>query len=159
MYFKAYWISLLSLLAFCCIALPNLSAQGFSEDDEMYYWRILSKVKSKSTFDPQSNSVFYKPIFHKSVEALEGKTIILRGYVIPADMAKGRLTLSAYPFSSCFFCGQAGPESVIELEAKIPIIYRMDRPVTIQGTLKLNRGDDPFRLIYILENAQHYDGD
>lgn len=137
----------------------TLQAQAFPNDDEFHYWRVLSKVKSKSTFDPKTNNVFYKPVFGKGIEALEGKVIILKGYVIPADMARGKLTLSAYPFSSCFFCGQAGPESVVELEAKVPIIYRMDRPVIIQGVLKLNRGEDPFRLLYILEDAKHYEGD
>ncbi len=149
----AYSIFLLwALSAFCVQAQPPA-------DDEMYYWRILSKVKTKSTFDQKTGNVFYEPIFSKGIEALDGKKIVLTGYIIPADMARGRLTLSAYPFASCFFCGQAGPESVMELEAKVPIIYRMDRPVKVQGKLKLNRNEDPFRLLYILQDAESYDGD
>lgn len=152
----------LLLLALCIWSVGSLFGQKVltaPQDDEMYFWKILSKVKSKTTFDPKTQNVFYQPIFSKGIEALEGKQIAIQGYMIPADMARGRLTLSAYPFSSCFFCGQAGPESVIEIEAKVPIIYRMDRPVTVQGRLKLNRNDDPFRLLYILENAEQYSED
>jgi hypothetical protein len=152
---------LICCIAFCMAALSLQAQQVLTApyDDEMYFWKILSKVKSKTTFDPKTNNVFYEPIFSKGIENLAGKTIAIKGYMIPADMARGKLTLSAYPFSSCFFCGQAGPESVIEIEAKVPIIYRMDRPVTVQGKLKLNRNDDPFRLLYILENAEQYSGD
>lgn len=156
----------MSKYLFCAIALflaiQSAAAQKIMTapaDDEMYFWKILSKVKSKTTFDPKTNNVFYQPVFSKGIEALDGKLIAIQGYMIPADMARGKLTLSAYPFSSCFFCGQAGPESVIEIEAKVPIIYRMDRPVTVQGRLKLNRNDDPFRLLYILQDAEQYSGD
>lgn len=71
------------------------------------------------------------------------------------------MTLSKFSYSSCYFCGAAGPESVIEIVAKNPIIYRMDKPISLEGTLRLNRSTedreyDPFRLLYILEDATYY---
>ncbi len=125
------------------------------ETDDMYFWKILSKVKYKSNLDAESGEVIYTPIFGKSIEAYEGKIIFLKGYIIPAEMSKGKMTLSAFPYSSCFFCGGAGPESVIELETKSPIIYRLEKPITLQGKLKLNR-TDPLRLMYVLEGATYY---
>jgi hypothetical protein len=73
------------------------------------------------------------------------------------------MTLSKFSYSSCYFCGAAGPESVIEIEAKNPIIYRMDKAIILEGTLRINRKKegqeyDPFRLLYILEDATYYSG-
>lgn len=143
--------------ALLCMLVANATfAQNAPSDDDMYYWKVLSKVKIKTVFDQKTGNIFYEPIFGKHIEQLEGKKIVIKGYVIPADLARGRMTLSAYPFSSCFFCGGAGPETVMEIEAKEPIIYRMDRPVSLQGKLRLNR-EDPFRLLYVLEDAGYAD--
>jgi hypothetical protein len=127
------------------------------ETDDMYFWKILSKVKYKSNLDAESGEVIYTPIFGKTIEAYEGKVIFLKGYIIPAELSKGKMTLSAFPYSSCFFCGGAGPESVIELETKSPLIYRLDKPIVLQGKLKLNR-TDPLRLMYVLSEATYYKG-
>jgi hypothetical protein len=134
-----------------------LLAQSTPETDDMYYWKILSKVKYKSNLDAESGEIIYTPIFNKSIEVFEGKTIFLKGYVIPAEMSKGKMTLSAFPYSSCFFCGGAGPESVIELVTSGPLIYRLDKPITLQGKLKLNR-TDPLRLMYIMTDVTYYKG-
>lgn len=143
---------LLILSLLFCFAFPFTSSA--QQADDMYFWKILSKVKYKSKLDIESGEVIYTPIFNKAIQKLEGETIILKGYVIPADLTGGKMTLSAFPYSSCFFCGGAGPESVIEVEASSPIIYRMDKAVILQGKLELNR-DDPLRLMYILTDATY----
>ncbi|AFC23844.1 hypothetical protein [Saprospira grandis] len=125
--------------------------------DGLHFWKVLSKVKYKSKIDIESGTLIYTPVFNRSIKKLDGKEIVLKGYVIPADLSGGRMTLSAFPYSSCFFCGGAGPESVIEIDAKTPIIYRIDKPITLKGKLKLN-SEDPLRLMYILKEADYYEG-
>ena len=145
--------------ALCCLwvaATASWAQKSPTDEDEMYYWKVLSKVRVKTTFDPKTQNMSYEPVFGKHIEQLQGKTIKIKGYIIPADLARGKMTLSAFPFSSCFFCGGAGPETVMEIEASQPIIYRMDKPVVLQGKLKLNR-EDPFRLFYILQEAKYGD--
>jgi hypothetical protein len=62
--------------------------------------------------------------------------------------------LSANPYSSCFFCGQAGPESVMEIQLlKQYDGLRMDQVITFEGRLRLN-ADDIYQLNYILEEAE-----
>ena len=62
--------------------------------------------------------------------------------------------LSANPYSSCFFCGQAGPESVMEIQLlKQYDGLRMDQVITFKGKLRLN-ADDIYQLNYILEDAE-----
>ena len=143
------------LLACLGLSLGNLQAQK-DLDDELYYWKVLSKVRFKTVIDEVKGDIYYKPVFGKTIESLEGKKIHLKGYMIPADLAGGRLTLSMFPFSSCYFCGQAGPETVVEIQAKTPLIYRMDKPIEVEGILHLNR-DDSFRLIYVLKEAGYKD--
>lgn len=148
--------SILSLISLSIFIASYAFAQT-PETDDMYYWKILSKVKYKSNLDAESGEVIYTPVFSKSIEQYEGKTIFLKGYIIPAELSRGKMTLSAFPYSSCFFCGGAGPESVIELESSTPIIYRLDKPITLEGKLTLNR-TDPLRLMYVLKNATYYQG-
>lgn len=146
----SFAIFMLAYFSICTFA-----AAQTPESDEMYYWKILSKVKYKSNLDAESGEVIYTPVFNKIIEQYEGKTIVLKGYIIPAELSRGKMTLSAFPYSSCFFCGGAGPESVIELETSTPIIYRLEKPITLQGKLKLNR-TDPLRLMYVLKDASYY---
>ncbi len=128
---------------------------------EINYWHILENVTLKNIYNPFTEDFSSSPTFGKKVLKLDGKKINLSGFIIPADLTKGRMTLSKFSYSSCYFCGAAGPESVIEIEAKTPIIYRMDKAIRLQGTLRLNKKDeegdyDPFRLLYILEDATYY---
>jgi hypothetical protein len=125
------------------------------------YWDIMTDVSIKAKFNPLTENFDNTPTFGKKIIKLDGKQLFLKGFIIPADLTKGRMTLSKFSYSSCYFCGAAGPESVIEIVAKNPIIYRMDKPISLQGTLRLNRTTetneyDPFRLLYILEDATYY---
>lgn len=157
---------LISFVCFFLFAALSLTAQNSGANtnqplptgEDYYYWKVLSKVKFLSNFDKSTGEVIYQPVFGKEIESLEGKRIFLKGYIIPADLSGGKMTLSAFPYTSCYFCGGAGPESVIEIDAKEPIIYRMEKPIVIEGTLELNR-DNPLRLMYILRKAGYHDED
>jgi len=152
------------LCIFSLIVLVSTTAWSQKGKKEVNYWDIMEDVSTKSKFNPFTEEFDSNPMFGKGVLKLDGQKIHLKGYIIPADLTQGRMTLSKFSYSSCYFCGAAGPESVVEIEAKSPIIYRMDKPIAIEGTLRLNRdkGDqkyDPFRLYYILEDATYYSKD
>lgn len=114
------------------------------------FWVILSKITYKKEYDALLGLKVDKPIFSKEVKALEGKEITLKGYIIPTDGFKSHkeFVFSAFPYSSCFFCGQAGPETVIEVQAKEAILYTSET-IEIKGKLKLNP-TDVNRLMYSL---------
>ena len=149
------------LIVFMFCAMFGLSAQDRDKEaylkDDLHFWKILSKVQYKTVIDDgKDGDIYYVPLFHKNIERYEGKTIYLKGYIIPPDLARGKMTLSMFPFSSCFFCGKAGAESVVEVLPGQPLIYRMDKPVELAGILQLNR-TDPLRLMYILKDARYVD--
>ncbi len=134
------------LLFVACVASLHLGAQNM--------WPALSKVSYKKEYDALLGIKVDKPIFSPDIRQLAGKTIRLRGYIIPTDGFKSHseFVFSAFPYSSCFFCGKAGPETVVEVKAKKPIQYTSE-PIEIQGRLILN-DKDINRLMYLLEEVE-----
>jgi hypothetical protein len=51
----------------------------------------------------------------------------------------------------CFFCGGAGPETVMEIEAKDPVKYTAEQ-IVLKGILSLN-SDDINHLMYKLSEV------
>jgi hypothetical protein len=117
-------------------------------------WKTLSKITFKKEFDEVLGLKIDVPVFAKEVKALEGKEVTVKGYIIPTDGYKSQteFVFSAFPYNMCFFCGGAGPETVMEISSKQPIQYTSE-PVYLKGILKLN-GADVNRLIYSLEKAE-----
>ncbi|MDX2245647.1 MAG: DUF3299 domain-containing protein [Bacteroidia bacterium] len=116
-------------------------------------WETLAKVNYEYIQKVDQNLWFGKPSFPPEIKTLEGKTIRITGHVLPSDASENSYILSAFPFSSCFFCGGAGPESVVELRLKKKKEkYKLDQVVTFTGILRLN--DREMELTYILEEAE-----
>jgi hypothetical protein len=117
-------------------------------------WEIFARVKFTPKFFKEVNEYFLFPKMNAEIKALEGKTLTLTGYYLPYDLPdENSVVLSRYPFSSCFFCGGAGPESVAEIvfTSGRPKI-KADKIVTVTGTLKLNDSDIN-HLNFILKSA------
>ncbi len=131
----------------------QLSAVAQSGTAKLVTWEDLSKVDFEDKYYPDYEGWFLFPNFSESVKALNNQPIIIKGYIIPIDVEDNLYALSAYPFSSCFFCGNAGPESVMTLEFKNPPKkWKTDDLVNFTGILKLNDSDlENFN--YILQEA------
>ena len=95
------------------------------------------------------------PKFSPAVKKLEGKTITLKGYILPLEGRRSQdyFIFSAYPYNLCYFCGGAGIESVAEVYCKEPIKYTT-KMITIKGTLTLNDSGDLDKMIYTLSNVE-----
>ena len=117
-------------------------------------WKTLSKITFVKKYDEMMGFKVDMPVFGEEVKKLEGKEITLKGYIIPVEGYKNHkeFVFSAYPYNMCFFCGGAGPETVMEVFADEAIKYTAD-PITIKGTLELN-DKDINRLMYILKNVK-----
>lgn len=140
------------LTAFLSIAiLTGVMAQS---DSAKNTWKTLGKITFKKQYDEFMGFKVDVPVFSPEVKALDGKEITIKGYIIPTEGYKSHkdFVFSAYPYNMCYFCGGAGPETVMEVTAVEGIKYTAD-PVTIKGTLQLNSGDIN-QLIYSLTNAR-----
>ncbi|MFC3813145.1 DUF3299 domain-containing protein [Lacihabitans lacunae] len=131
----------------------NISAFGQTKSTKIT-WETLRDVTFKKKWNASEGMFVLEPQFGAKVNALKGKEVSLTGYMIPVDVDANYYVLSANPFSSCFFCGQAGPESVVSVKfKKISKRFNTDDRVTIKGFFNLNTNDIN-ELNYILEKAE-----
>ncbi|WP_148270315.1 hypothetical protein [Haliscomenobacter hydrossis] len=142
---------LVASLAFCFLwaGSSNVIAQ-----DNKSLWTTLAKVTFKKQYDEMLGFKVDVPIFSPEIKALEGKSVEIKGYIIPVEGYRGQkeFVFSAFPYNMCFFCGGAGPESVMEVVSKEPIKYTTEA-ITIKGKLDLN-ANDINRLMYGLTDAE-----
>ena len=93
------------------------------------------------------------PKFTDELKELEGTEVELSGYYIPLSLDSA-IMLSALPYSSCFFCGGAGPETVAEIQMyPLPKALSPDAFIKVKGKLKLNDWDLN-HMNFILEEAK-----
>ncbi len=116
-------------------------------------WQDLSKVKFTDKYFSEYDDYYMYPTFSNSVKALEGKKITIKGYFLDVVAKKNTYILSKGPMASCYFCGQAGPESAIELEFINDQNFKTDDIVIITGILNLNQ-DDMEHFNYILKECK-----
>jgi len=116
-------------------------------------WKTLSKITYKKEYDELMGFKIDKPVFSDAIKNLAEKEVTVKGYIIPVEGYKSHneFILSAFPYNMCFFCGGAGPETVMEVEAIEGIEYTAE-PIIIKGKLKLN-AEDINRLMFLLTDA------
>ncbi len=95
---------------------------------------------------------FQRATFGPKMRALEGKEVIIIGYLLVLDGRQTIYLLSKNPMASCFFCGNGGPETIMDLQFSQKPAFEMDDLVSVQGTLRLN-GSDANACYYRIENA------
>lgn len=127
-------------------------------------WKTLLKLRFDVKYDERIDDIVFQPIFTDDIRALEGKEITLKGYILPHDITQmggnpnkakndgSMFIFSAFPAATCFYCGGAGPESVVEVLPSKAIPYNKNI-VSIKGKLELN-ATDFLRLSYRLTNAR-----
>lgn len=120
-------------------------------------WKTLTDVEFKDVYVEELDAYYWKPTFGPGVLEMEGREVYITGYIIPVDYDENFYVLSRYPFANCFFCGGAGPESVVDLRFKDENrMYKTDERLTFKGKLALN-ADDVYQMNYILEGAVEYE--
>jgi hypothetical protein len=116
------------------------------------FWQVLAEVHFREEKDKRGFTM-ERPMFSKYLKSFHGKKIKLKGYIIPLEETggHGKFMLSSLPFNVCYFCGAAGPETVVEIETSQKIKF-MTKQIIIEGILSLNELD-PDHHIYILKSA------
>lgn len=119
-------------------------------------WDLLKNVTFQLRFSKELDMDINYPVFGASLQKLKGKELYITGYLIPLNPAAGLYAISKNNYASCFFCGRAGPESIISLKfSKKPRSYKTDEYLTMKGKLELN--DTNIRdFIYIFRETEEY---
>lgn len=118
-------------------------------------WRTLALIQLEKQHTAFGSTNSSQPKVEPMIKAMDGKTYIVKGYIIPLTGKKeqSHFMFSAYPYANCFFCGKAGPESVMEVFTKenTKIAYS-EQAIQIKGTFHYlgYKMDD---VMFSLENA------
>jgi hypothetical protein len=117
------------------------------------FWQVLAEVGFNSKKD-KSGYLVEEPVFSKALKHWNGKKVRLKGYVIPVSEIgdQDKFILSALPFNVCYFCGAAGPETVIEVETSEKIRFS-SKAIWMEGILQLN-DKDPNHHMFLLKSAR-----
>ncbi len=121
-------------------------------------WRIFGATKEiniETKTEDGYDLVYQKPEFQPEIKALDGKEIILKGFMFPLDEAENQKRFLFGPFPlSCPFHYHVGPALVVEVHAeKAPITFSYE-PVTLKGKLELVPDDPETSVFYRLHNAR-----
>ena len=122
-------------IVFCLVAQSSLA--------QVEGWSAFARTKFETKYNEKAGEYFMSPVFPAELKALVGKEVDLEGYYMPIDVDGDKyIILSKFPFSQCFFCGGAGPESIAEVTFKVkPGKFEADQFIHIRGKLKLNETD------------------
>lgn len=141
---KASFVDFDALVSNPFIVKPALTTETLT-------WGILGKIKyvTKPHKD-YPDGVMY-PIVNPELKAMKGKEITISGFIIPIDNVS--YALSKNVFAQCFFCGQAGPETIMGIQFKdLKKRLKTDQYVTLVGNFRYNE-DDIEDWIYHIDNA------
>lgn len=119
-------------------------------------WDDLADVTWTEVYDESTGLTNLTGTFGEHLKSFEGKEVIISGYVIPLDAMGLSYALSRTSFAACFFCGQAGPETVMDLNVKPKSVesYRQKNTlIKFKGTLVLRESNET-GLNYTLDLAK-----
>lgn len=116
------------------------------------FWHVLAEVGFKK--EKKNGYEMEVPLFSNHLKSWNGKKIKLKGYVIPVGELgdESKFMFSSLPFNVCYFCGAAGPETIMEVESTQKVKFT-SQAIWMEGILQLNE-KDPDRHIYILKAAK-----
>lgn len=129
----------------------NVVENGLMQAPDTLTWKLLGVIKyvNKPSKDYPDGVMF--PIINSTLKTKSNKKIVMSGFIVPIDNVS--YALSKNVFASCFFCGQAGPETIMGIKFKgaTPKL-KTDQYVTMEGTFRYN-DNDVNDWIYHIENA------
>ncbi len=129
------------------LLVQNVGAQ------EMLTWEDFADVNFQPEYNEKYDVHFLMPTFGEKIKNFQGKQVKIQGYFLDISGTGEIFLVSANPMASCFFCGAAGPESIVEVAFKEKPTFKTDQVVQVTGTLELNR-DNVDHCNYILKDAE-----
>lgn len=120
---------------------------------ENNFWQVLAEVGFEKRKDPAGHTLDV-PLFSSTLKSWNGKRVRLKGFVIPAGEVGDpkKFMLSSLPFNVCYFCGAAGPETIVQVESTERVAFS-SRPIVLEGTLVLNDKDPDYHM-YLIKSAR-----
>lgn len=124
----------------------------FGMAQEQLTWEDFADVDFVAEFNEKYGVNFLIPTFGKKIQSYKGKRVSIKGYFLDISGSGEIFLVSRNPMASCFFCGAAGPETIIEVSFKEKPPFKTDQIVVVTGILELN-ANNVDHCNYILNEA------
>ncbi len=150
-------------LVFACGAWSVTPEPGKISDEQLYSyiskdplppgtipWQLLRQVKLVE--EKKAGKTISRPEFDPRIKALDQQEVKVYGFVLPlsTSVKQKHFLISPLP-THCPFCVSQGPDSMIEVVAKIPVEFSQWEPIVVSGKLELVNDSS---LYYRLTNAE-----
>ena len=135
---------LASTVKFVVIVVAVLLGKGLqAQEQDRNDWNLLADASFNEIFVKELYTFKSLLIVDDHIKSLEGKELVITGYYIPVAIEENAIILSKTPFASCFFCGSAGQETVIDIRFAEPLKkkFTADDRISVKGILRLNDED------------------
>ncbi|WP_282163131.1 hypothetical protein [Ulvibacterium marinum] len=137
-------IFVILLVTFSCI---------LAEAQEQLTWEDFADVSFEPVYNKKYDVNFLMPKFGEKIQSYQGKQVGIKGYFLDISGSGEVFLVSQNPMASCFFCGAAGPESIVEVAFKEKPSFKTDQIVKVMGILELNVNNVD-HCNYILKEAE-----
>lgn len=136
-----FWIFSLSIIAFGVMSFSPkkdiISTEKMAlQKPDTLSWKMLAQVKYLKKPDEEYGEIMW-PLFSPKLKIIHGKKIVMSGFVVPIDNTS--YALSKNVFAACFFCGKAGPETIMGIKFRNKKTkMKTDTYVMLEGKFRLN---------------------
>ena len=120
---------------------------------EKLTWEDFADVSFEPVYNEKYDVNFLMPKFGEKIQAFQGKKVSIMGYFLDISGSGEVFLVSQNPMASCFFCGAAGPETIVEVDFLEKPPFKTDQIVTVSGILQLN-ANNVDHCNYILKEAE-----
>lgn len=132
-------VSIAAMVYFFVLEQDSLSWHANSDSPSLGYWKMFAGISLERKYVEEADGHYRLPVFTPEIIEMEGKEIEISGYYLPYAKEDSVIIISRYPNSSCFYCGQAGIESVAMVElVNVAPDFRTDQRLSVKGKLVLN---------------------
>ncbi|WP_299534651.1 hypothetical protein [Ulvibacterium sp.] len=125
---------------------------SLAKAQEKLTWEDFADVSFEPVYNKKYDVHFLMPKFGEKIQSHQGKQVSIIGYFLDISGSGEIFLVSQNPMASCFFCGAAGPETIIEVDFTEKPPFKTDQIVTVTGVLELN-ANNVDHCNYILKKA------
>ena len=124
---------------FIILMIGFVSTYGIAQEE--LTWDDFADVNFEPVYNEKYDVYFLMPKFGEKIQAFRGEQITITGYFLDISGSGEVFLVSKNRMASCFFCGAAGPETIVEVSFKEKPSFRTDQIITVTGVLELNRNN------------------
>ncbi|SFA46853.1 hypothetical protein SAMN04488511_10683 [Pedobacter suwonensis] len=141
------------ILFLVCSAQAQTKKHNPNDQLRSLNWDVIGSVKFELT---DKNEIL--PLFTETIRRFENREFDLTGYLIPikSGQKQQKFLLATLPINQCYFCGQNGVPVMIMIEMTNAVPYS-EKPIHVQGVLKLEEKDASYKPPITIKNAKLID--